>query len=253
MSQTIARALEIVSLLSRGRHTLGEVGEHLGVHKSTALRMLRTLEEGGFVRRGEDGRYGMGFEMIALGQLALDQLESRAVAHEVLRDLAHECGHTVHLGQRIGDRVVYVDKVSGQGTVAMGSRIGLAALTHTAAVAKVVAAFQPADLRERMIAAASFEEFTPTTITGPAALAAELDRVRGQGWAEDDGEHEDYINCVALPVRDVMGRVTHGVSVTALKAVASLEDLRGSMDRYRVFAEQISFRLGWKGPGHEHT
>ncbi|MEK8170077.1 IclR family transcriptional regulator [Streptomyces sp. M19] len=220
MSQTVARAIDIIRFVSDRSRTLGEVAERLGVHKSTALRLLQTLEDSGFVRRLPEGGYGMGFELIALGQMALDQVEARSLAHPVLQRLSERYGHTVHLGELVGDRIVYVDKVDGRGSVAMGSRIGLPALTHTAGVAKIITAYQDEPTRARILDAATFESYTPTTITSRAALEREIERARENGWAEDNGEHEDYINCVALPVFDARGRVTHGISITALSAVA---------------------------------
>lgn len=250
MSQTVARAIDIIGFVSVRHRTLGEIAEHLGVHKSTALRLLQTLEEGGFVRRVPGGAYGMGFQLIALGQLALDQVEARSLAHPILHELSEKYGHTVHLGELAGDQVVYVDKIDGRGTVAMGSRIGLPAQTHTAAVAKVIFAYQDEKTRARILAQASFTRFTPTTVTDVGALEADLALTRQRGWAEDDGEHEDYINCLALPVFDARGLVTHAISITALRAVAPLTELRAHIDEFREAAHQISKNLGWGGDAY---
>lgn len=258
MSQTVARAIETVGFVSRRNRTLGEVADHLGVHKSTALRLLQTLEDGGFVRRvaGAAGAagfsYAMGFELIALGQLALDQVEARSLAHRPLRELSDRYGHTVHLGELMGDRIVYVDKVDGRGTVAMGSRIGLPAETHTAGVAKVITAYQDDETRQRILATCGFPRYTPNTLTAPGELEEQLATVRQRGWAEDDGEREDYINCVALPVFDARGRVTHGISVTALRSVAPLEELRTHIDDFRRTAQEVSQNLGWRGDEYGH-
>ncbi|MEU4233979.1 IclR family transcriptional regulator [Nonomuraea sp. NPDC026600] len=250
MSQTVARAIDIIGFVSVGHRTLGQIAEHLGVHKSTALRLLQTLEEGGFVRRVPGGAYGMGFQLIALGQLALDQVEARSLAHPILHELSEKSGHTVHLGELAGDQVVYVDKIDGRGTVAMGSRIGLPAQAHTAAVAKVILAYQDEKTRARFLERAAFTRFTPTTITDADAFEADLALTRERGWAEDDGEHEDYINCLALPVFDARGRVTHGISITALRAVAPLAELRAHLDEFREAAHQISKNLGWGGDAY---
>ncbi|WP_433510467.1 IclR family transcriptional regulator [Nonomuraea sp. CA-143628] len=247
MSQTVARAIDIIGFVSVRHRTLGEIAEHLGVHKSTALRLLQTLEEGGFVRRVPGSAYGMGFQLIALGQLALDQVEARSLAHPILNDLSERYGHTVHLGELAGDQVVYVDKIDGRGSVAMGSRIGLPAQAHTAAVAKVILAYQDDRTRARVLEHAAFTRFTPTTTTDAGTFEAELTLTRQRGWAEDDGEHEDYINCVALPVFDARGKVTHAVSITALRAVAPLERLREHIDDFRQAAHEVSKTLGWTG------
>ncbi|MEW2570615.1 IclR family transcriptional regulator [Streptomyces sp. NPDC047070] len=247
MSQTVARAIDIIGFVSRTPRSLTEIAERVGVHKSTALRLLQTLEEAGFVRKDASGRYAMGFQLIAYGQLALDQVEARSLAHPILQELADSHGHTVHLGELVGDRIVYIDKIDGEGSVAMGSRIGLQAQTHTAGVAKVITAFQDPQTQDRILETATFERYTDTTHTSREALVEDLRRSRSRGWAEDDGEHEGYINCVAVPVFDARGKATHGISVTALSAVAPLAELRTHLDEFRSAAQQISTKLGWKG------
>lgn len=247
MSQTVARAIDIVGFISSAPRTLGEVAEHLDVHKSTALRLLQTLDEGGFTRHLPNGKYSIGFGLIALAQQSMDQIEIRSIAHPHLQNLAEQFGHTVHLGQYMDDQVVYVDKVEGRGTVAMGSRIGLTAEAHTAGVAKVVLAYLDEAARDRAFKKVTFRRYTPTTILTPTALNTELDLTRERGWAEDDGEKEDYINCVALPIFDSRGTAGFGMSVTTLRAVAPLDQLRDRIPEFRQVALAISRELGWKG------
>lgn len=250
MSQTVTRALEILTFIARAPRTLTEVEKHIGVHKSTALRLLQTLEHAGFARH-LGNRYSLGFAVTTLAQQALDQLDARTIAHTHLARLAEQEGHTVHLAQLIGDEVVYIDKVEGDNTVAMGSRIGLPADGHTAGVAKVILAFQSNEFRDRYLGRLDFERHTDSTIVTVEALVSQLHLVREQGWAEDDGEKEDYINCVALPVRDASGKVNFGLSVTALRAKAPLADLRKRVPEIRRVANIISEELGWEGQADE--
>lgn len=246
MSQTVTRAMSILRFIGDQPRSLGEVAEHLGVHKSTALRLLQTLEQGGFARVSA-GRYAVGFAVLVLAQRTMEQIDARAVAHPHLKRLAEQEGHTVHLAQLIDEEIVYVDKVEGTGTVAMGSRIGLTAEGHTAGVAKVILAHLPEDERRTYVDRLELTRYTPTTITTPDALHRELDLIRERGWAEDDGEKEDYINCVALPIRDAHGDVRLGMSVTALRAKAPLADLRERLPEFRRVADTISSHLGWRG------
>ena len=140
MSQTVRRAMSIIECISERPSSIGDVADLLGVHKSTALRLLQTLEPG-FARRLEDGRWTVGVQLIAIAQRALDSIDVRAVAHPYLQRLSALAGQTVHLGQLIGDDVVYVDKVEGQGQVRMYSRIGRTASMHASGVAKAIVAF----------------------------------------------------------------------------------------------------------------
>lgn len=245
MSQTVSRAIEVLRFIATRPRTLPEVAQLLDVHRSTALRLLQTLVAEDFARRLDDGRYVVGFGVVSLAESALQQIDIRATARPHLRRLAAELGHTVHLAQLIDGQVIYVDKVDGRGTVAMGSRVGMPTELHTAAVAKVILCHLSESERSRMIEPLQFERYSPTTITSHADYLHELHVTRQRGWAEDDGEKEDYINCLAVPIRDATGSVSIGMSVTSLKTVAPLEELRKMVPQIRATADAISAGLGW--------
>jgi DNA-binding IclR family transcriptional regulator len=247
VSQTVQRALAVLDRLGESPCGLGEVAADLGVHKSTALRLLQALTAGGFARRLPDGRYTVGFGLIALGQRALDGLELHAAAHPHLLALGERLEHTLHLGQLIDDDVVYVDKIDGQGAVRMYSRIGRPLPLHASAIGKVVLAHLPAPARERLMRRVTYEAFTPGTITTDEGLRAALAEVAARGWAEDAGEFEDYANSVAVPVFDRRGQVCAGLSLTALRALAGLDVLRDHLPALRDTAAEISRDLGWTG------
>ncbi|MBU4556967.1 MAG: IclR family transcriptional regulator, partial [Actinobacteria bacterium] len=137
--------------------------------------------------------------------------------------------------------------IEGTGAIAMGSRVGLAANLHTAGVAKVILAFSDEPTRRRLERGITFERFTPNTIVAPAKLEEDLSVSRSRGWAEDDGEKEEYINCVALPIFDANGHLCAGMSVTSLRAVMPLEQLRRHVPDFKDVAQRISKELGWNG------
>jgi DNA-binding IclR family transcriptional regulator len=80
MAQSVDRALVILASLAEGPSSLEQAATRIGVHKSTALRLLRTLEEHGFVHRQSDYRYRLGGKLFSLAQLALESIDVRVVA-----------------------------------------------------------------------------------------------------------------------------------------------------------------------------
>lgn len=140
MSQTVDRALSILPLLAEGPADLGQVADRLGVHKSTALRLLRTLHEHGLVYRQSDQRYRLGARLFALAQEAVENLDIREIAHPHLTALNEKCGHTVHLAVYEENEVLYIDKVESRYPVRMYSRIGKPVAITVAAVAKLLLA-----------------------------------------------------------------------------------------------------------------
>src|SRR4051794_16783781 len=97
MSQTVDRALFILDRIAEEPQSLGMLTESLGVHKSTAYRLVQSLERAGFARRQEDGRYTLGIRLVAIGSKALESLDLRDIARPHLTRLNRLCGHTMHL------------------------------------------------------------------------------------------------------------------------------------------------------------
>jgi len=246
MSQTVARAIEILEFVSIKPRTPSEVGKHLDVHRSTALRLLETLTESSITRRHPDGRYGVGYRLAGLAQLALEQFDLTPITRPFLAELCEITTHTVHLAVLERNRIVYADKLEPPKSVRLYSQIGQAVTLNTAGVSKAILAFQNAELVHRLLATCDFARHTATTITTQAGFLDQLEIVRQRGWAVDDGEFEDYVNCVAMPVRDSSGQVMAAVSVTALKARADLSDLELLLPALADTTTSISRELGWK-------
>lgn len=240
MSQTVDRALSILPLLAEGPADLGQVADRLGVHKSTALRLLRTLHEHGMVYRQSDQRYRLGARLIALAQEAMENLDIREIAHPHLVRLNESCGHTVHLAVYEEDEVLYIDKVESRYPVRMYSRIGKPVALTVAAVAKLLLADLPEAERRALAGKLEYPLYTARSTPNAPAFLEELARVREQGWAADLGGHEESINCVAAPVRGADGRVVAAMSVSAPNVVVTADELLTLLPQLRRAADAVS-------------
>ncbi|MDA2803281.1 IclR family transcriptional regulator [Nocardiopsis suaedae] len=240
MSQTVDRALTVLPLLAEGPATLDQVARCLGVHKSTALRLLRPLCDHGLVYRRPDQRYRLGARLFSLAQEAMESLDVREVAHPHLLRLNEQTGHTVHLAVYEEGEVVYIDKVDSRYPVRMYSRIGRPVAITVAAVAKLLLADLPEDERRALAERLDYPKYTPRSTPDAAAFLAELARVREQGWATDLGGHEESINCVAAPVRGPDGRVAAAMSLSAPNVVVGADALVALLPQVRRTAEAVS-------------
>ena len=214
MSQSLGRALQILANLGEGERSLDQLATELGVHKTTVLRLLRTMEAERFVRRDAAHRYRLGSRLFALADVAREQHVVRDVAAPHLRELNQKTGQTVHLAAWDNGEVVYIDKLDSVRSVRMYSQVGVPAALHCTAVGKVLLAAQPERQREALLASIDYHAYTPHTITDPDTLRDELDQVRARGWAQDRAEHESFINCIGAPVADQHGRIVGAVSLS---------------------------------------
>ncbi|POX42851.1 IclR family transcriptional regulator [Streptomyces sp. Ru73] len=245
MSQTVERAIRALELISESPQHPTDVAESLGVHRTTALRLLQDLCQGGLARKREDGSFAVGYRLAGLAQSALEQFDLRTIAHPHLLELGRKLRLTVHIATVEEGRVFYVDKVDPQGGVRLYSQIGKAVVLHTSGVGKVILAYMSPEERAQVLEGYSYERFTDATVTTADDFAAQLSEIRERGWAADDGEYEHFINCVAVPVRDGTGAVRTALSVTALKAQVDLARLQELLPTIRATAHTISRALGW--------
>jgi DNA-binding IclR family transcriptional regulator len=140
----------------------------------------------------------------------------------------------VQLGTLEGDMVTYRIK-TGEGAGDLFTRVGMQLEAYCSGIGKVLLAWLPAGEREAYLATGPFPPLTARTITEPDALRRELAQVREQGYAMDDGEIAEGLQCIAVPVRSSDGRVLAALSasrgraqVTANPPEAILADIRSA-------------------------
>ncbi|MGW4892669.1 IclR family transcriptional regulator [Kitasatospora sp. NPDC004240] len=222
MAQSVDRALTLLASLGDGPVTLEQAATGLGVHKSTALRLLRTLEEHGFVQRQADRRYRVGGRVLSLAHRALEELDVRQVAAPYLAALNARCGHTVQLAVLHEGEVLYVDELTGRGVPARPSRIGRRAPAASTAIGRVLLAGR----------------------ADGAAAGEELAAVRRQGWAVESAEHREAVTCVAAPVAGSGGRTVAACAVSAPAELTPAGELTRLLPELLCTAEAISLAYG---------
>ena len=172
--------------------------------RSTTHRILTALQQERLLATTTaNGKYRLGPALGRLGAVAIGDLRQRARPH--IEDLSRRTQETVDLGVLDGDQVLFVDQVQMVHRLVAVSSVGAVLPAHCTASGKALlaAARQQGTLRPP----ASLERFTDTTITDPAELEAELDRVIESSVAFDREEHTRGICGVAAMVRSLKGEV----------------------------------------------
>ncbi len=249
MSQSLDRALTLVGELATGPKTLEELSGVIEVHKSTTMRLLRTLESHRFVQREGVHHYRLGTALFDLANRALEERDVRRSAENALRELNARTGYTVHLASYEDGEVIYIDKYDSTHPMRMYSRIGRRAPLHCTAVAKVLLSDLPEPRRREVARSIDYVPLTANTITSPDAYLAELDRVRTAGYAVDNAEHEDFIHCVAAPIRGARGEVVAAVSMSVPKVLLDFDGLLGHLPDLLATARAASVECGWTPRG----
>jgi DNA-binding IclR family transcriptional regulator len=231
MLKTIQKIGPVLDLFSCEQPEWGvsEVADTIGVPRSSAHALLTSLVDTGLLQCRGRGRYRIGWRVVELGQTLRATTDVRSAAADAMQRLVDVYGETCHLAVMDRHKTFYVEKVVGTRVVnVMGARVGSHADMHCAAIGKVLfAACEPQEIR-RILHEKPLRRYTAATITDPATLKRELDKVRSAGFAMDAGEGLAEVRCVAAPIRDDLGAVVASISVSvpATRFTPAQHDLR---------------------------
>jgi DNA-binding IclR family transcriptional regulator len=204
--QSVERAVALLKAIATGPmpSTAGELALVCGINRSTAWRLLSTLEANGMVERDPlTQRYVVGYAAFQVASAAEDDTIARRL-RPIISRVADETGEIVTLAAARRFSLVYVDQADPPKTLSpnwMGRPIPL----HATSSGKVFLAWLPEQEREALLAA-DLEAFTDRTITDRDVLEAELSEIRRVGYGVCVGEFEDFSNGVSAAVLDPRGR-----------------------------------------------
>jgi IclR family acetate operon transcriptional repressor len=187
--------------------SLQSLVEETNIPKPTLHRMLQQLESAGLLARGADNRqYGTGVRLRKLAENLLLNDTFHGARHGVLRALVNEVGESCNLTALSGSEVMYLDRVETPAPLRFYLHSGSRVPVHCSASGKIFLAGMTPAQRQRLLAHAPLEAFTPKTLTDLDALEEEIRRVKRQGFALDNEEFLPGLLCVAVLVPSANGR-----------------------------------------------
>ena len=251
--QAVDRAAAILEILRRdGEAGVTEVARELGVHKSTASRLLAALGRRELVTQDTArGRFQLGLGIVRLAGAAARRLDVVQESRPVCRALAQEVGETVNVAILSGRDALYLDQVAGPAALSPHNWAGQRIPLHATSDGKVLLAYLPRDeIAEHLVP--PLQRFTDHTIITAAALARVLAQVRRRGYATAVEELEAGLTAVAAPVRDAEGAVVASISASGPSFRIPADRIPALAGSVRHAAAEASRRLGWTGPATGH-
>lgn len=194
-----SKVLSILSAFehSRGSLSLTQIADEADLPLSTAHRIVGELLEAGMLATGPHGKIQLGLKLWSIAQNTGRQL--RDTARPFVQDMFSLTGHTSQLAIRDGTSSLYIDRVYGSRRVPRASRVGGRLPLHATAVGKVLLAFSEPWVAEAYLNT-PLSSLTHRTKTNPNAVAAELEKVRANGFATTLEEVRIGASSIAVPV-----------------------------------------------------
>lgn len=215
---TIQKGINVLNLFKdHSKLSFTDIKKLLKYNKSTLFRILYTLENNQYLSKDKHGRYELGLNIFILGN-QISRIGKLKKGSEIyLRELAEETNLTSHIGILEGLQILIIEKYyPSESGLQMVSRVGRPVPAHCTGQGKALLAYSPRKIVEKIIKKYGLQRFTPTTITQADDFFAELEKVREQGYAIDNSEHEKHIHCIALPILNEFNELEASISITGL-------------------------------------
>ena len=243
--QSLERGLAVIRAFSAERPsmTLSEVARETDLTRAAARRFLLTLADLGYVRT--DGRlFSLTPRVLDLGYAYVASAGLPDVAQPHLQDLSVRVHESASASVLDGDEVLYVARSAASRIMTVSVTVGTRFPASATSMGRVLLAGRDDEELDPYLERVELPALTRFTLTDAGQLRAELERVRGQGYALVDQELEEGLRSLAMPVRDRSGEVVAAVNISAHANRTSIDQVEEDLlPELRTTAERIESDL----------
>ena len=217
--ETLARGLTLLRCFDEEREELGlkDLARLSGLAKPTAMRMLRTLEQFGFVSRYDD-KYRVGPQCLTLGRLYHFDEDLQRKATPIMQRLSEQVNEVVQLGTVRDEEVLYLERLQPRRSVMVSpvvTRPGSTRPIYTTALGKAILASQEAQKVRSYLEYTDLVAHTPSTVESRKNFLSEIELTHRRGYSVDDCETDPEVRCVGAAIFGGFGKPAAALSISA--------------------------------------
>ncbi|MUH35194.1 IclR family transcriptional regulator [Zobellia amurskyensis] len=244
----LERGLSIIELLATQPKglTLAEIIEKLSIAKSSAFRIVSTLIFKNYLQKNETTKkITLSRKMLTLGISSMNEQSLVEHSIDVMRAVRDELKESVMLGVLLGSTGTILEQVPSSYPVKLFVEPGTQFDLHSSVGGKCILANIPTDEADEALRGKTLTKYTENTITSKKEFKTVLKEVKSKGYAIDNSEDIQGINCVGAPIFN-----EHGYPVAALWITAPYGRLPASQfsskgEIVKKYALEISAKLGY--------
>lgn len=217
-NQSVEKALKIIDVLAHSPcpMRLLDISNAVDIPKSTALRMLSSLQKYGYVYQEEEmKRYALTLRILHIGQLAAEKFGLRSILHPYLTKISQISSETCCAAAKETDAIRYVDVIENSvGMVSIRQSIGGIVKMHCTGSGKLFLMDYSQASFEKFIKDVGLPKMTDKTITDASLLLMELKKCKENGFALDNEEYTSGVKCISVPVHGADGNTLVAISIS---------------------------------------
>ena len=246
--RAIAKACMLLDLLTEAKRplSLGELTQSTGWAKSTVYGLLSSMRSCGLVEQDAGtGSYTLGVRLLEYGSAVSSTRNIITLAKEPMARLVKATGESASLSMLDGGEVLVLYHAEADSNFHIVSETGAHLPAFCTAQGKVLLSQLP-DASVRRIFETQFRPYTPHAIATPDALVSELQTVREQGFAIENGEFKIGVRGVAAPIKDHTGAIRYCVGLIGMFRRVDSDEFRTATAEVRKTAAVLSGALGYR-------
>ena len=246
--KSLNKALKVLDILSvREELSLTDICALTGLDKTSAFKILYTLERRSYVQKTPSARYRVGEKIVHYGKRLTVRKNIVDVAQPKIHTLCTSTKETISLAiLNSNGRSINIYSEQGSSENHVPSRIGLELDAYSVPQGKVLLAYTSEQMLQTILRDISFRAYTPATISSPAQLYQALEEIRANGYCADSDERYDGRSSVAAPIFD-----QNNECIAAISLVCATDTFREKKSPFvgeilRAAAE-LSAEMGYTG------
>lgn len=214
--RAVTRALDLLIELSSWDRPVGltELARRVGLHPTTALRLLESLRSRRFVHQTADRSYVLGSQAFEVGSAFLRNVSIWSQANQLADQLATSTGETASVGVLDGGQILYIAIARGQQDVGIASAPGTRHPAYCTSLGKAIMADLPAESVAQILRDDPPVRLTHKTLVDMDSIRRELGLVRKRGYSVDNEERTPGVICVGAAIRDHEGKPVGALSIS---------------------------------------
>ncbi|TQR07789.1 IclR family transcriptional regulator [Psychrobacillus soli] len=246
-NKTVVRSMDILNLfIEHAELTFQEIIELSHIPKTSVYRMLISLEEMGFLEKGDDSKYRLGLLFLTYGNLVSTRLDLRQIAYPIMQSLHKELKEAINLIIRQGEEAMYIEKIDHYQKVRLYTAIGRKSPLYAGACSRVLLSFLQEDEIESYVENIQLESFAIGTITEKGKLLESIKNARENGYTISHSELENHTSAIAAPIFNCKGEVVAGISIAGIEVNYQDENVARFAEKAIYAANEISRKLGYQ-------
>lgn len=229
--------------------------ERLELPRSTAFRLLQTLENLGYLVRTRDGhRYRLGVAVLRMGFEYLASQSVVELGRPLIESLSQSADLPAHLVILDGDSIIYASCARPRSAFAGAVSVGTRLPAHATVFGRILLGDYSLDALHELFPAGRLTHATQQTPDDIQALHALIAHDYARGFGVSEGFYEPRISTIAAPVRDDSEDIVAAVGVTiAGPSVDRALLAKGVVEMTVATARDIAATLGCRGSAYEHA